>query len=195
MIDSSSDAATPGEIEVLGRQVFCDDELGLAWSAVDDLPPAPVLARVNGRNEVVLRTLSLVEEHDETQAEAAERAELYRLEAKLNLVLELLSELVMQHASPLPPRPLRFNSRGLCWLADDTVELDTLLLVECFVLPAWPVPLKLYARVKRVEPADGNGRYRICASLEGLSESAAIWLDKLVFRRHRRAIAQRRTRG
>src|SRR5690606_7467679 len=58
MIDSSSDAATPGEIEVLGRQVFCDDELGLAWSAVDDLPPAPVLARVNGRNEVVLRTLS-----------------------------------------------------------------------------------------------------------------------------------------
>lgn len=192
MIDSPSSTATPGEIAVLGRQVFCDDELGLAWSAVDGLPAPSVLARVNGRNEVVLRTLSLVEEHDETQAENAERAELHRLEAKLNLALELLAELVMQRASPLPPRQLRFNSRGLCWLADDALQPDALLLVECYVLPACPVPLKLYARVRSVEPADG--RHRVCASLEGLSESAAIWLDKLVFRRHRRAIAQRRTR-
>jgi len=192
MIDSSSGAATPGEIAVLGRQVFCDDELGLAWSAASSLPAAPVLARLNARNEVVLRTLSLVEEHDETQAENAERAELHRLEAKVNLALELLAELVTQRTSPLPPRPLRFNSSGLCWLADEPLELDALLLVECYVLPAWPVPLKLYARVKSVEPA--HGRHRICASLEALSEGAAIWLDKLVFRRHRRAIAQRRTR-
>lgn len=192
MIDSSSGTATPGEIAVLGRQVFCDDELGLAWSAASSLPAAPVLARLNARNEVVLRTLSLVEEHDETQAENAERAELHRLEAKVNLALELLAELVTQRTSPLPPRPLRFNSSGLCWLADEPLELDALLLVECYVLPAWPVPLKLYARVKSVEPV--HGRHRICASLEALSEGAAIWLDKLVFRRHRRAIAQRRTR-
>src|SRR5690606_291613 len=159
MIDSSSGAATPGEIAVLGRQVFCDDELGLAWSAADGLPAAPVLARLNARNEGVLRTLSLVEEHDETQAENAERADMHRLEAKLNLALELLAELVTQRASPLPPRPLRFNSSGLCWLADDVPEPDLLLLVECYVLPAWPVPLKLYARVRSVEPA--HGRHRV----------------------------------
>lgn len=192
MIDSTSGAPTAAEVAVLGRQVFCDDELGLAWSVVESLPVAPVLARVNGRNEVVLRTLSLVEEHDETQAENAERAEMHRLEAKVNLALELLAELLTQRTSPLPPRPIRFNSHGLCWLADEPIEIDVLLLVECYVLPAWPVPLKLYARVKSVEPA--NARHRICASLEGLSEGAAIWLDKLVFRRHRRAIAQRRTR-
>lgn len=193
MIDSTSGAPTAAEVAVLGRQVFCDDELGLAWSVVESLPVAPFLARVNGRNEVVLRTLSLVEEHDETQAENAERAELHRLEAKLNLVLELLAELVMQRASPLPPRPLRFNSHGLCWVAEDAFELDALLRVECYVLPAWPVPLELYVRVRSIEPSDG--RVRVCASIEGLSEGAATWLDKLVFRRHRRAIAQRRTRG
>lgn len=98
----------------------------------------------------------------------------------------------MQRTSPLPPRPLRFNSRGLCWLADEALELDALLLVECYVLPAWPVPLNLYARVRSVERADG--RHRVCTSLEGLSEGAAIWLDKLVFRRHRRAVAQSRSR-
>lgn len=192
MIDPSNGTTSPGELGVLGHQVFCDDELGLAWVGADELPAEAVLARLNARNEVVLRTLSLVEEHDETQAEDGERAEIHRLEAKVNLALELLAELVTQRATPLPPRSLRFNSKGLCWLADEAPDVNALLLIECHVLPAWPVPLKLYARVRHVENADG--RRRVCSALEGLSEGAAIWLDKLVFRRHRRAIAQRRAR-
>lgn len=193
MSDAASHAASAAELAVLGEQIHCEDELGLAWSGVEELPIAPVLARVNARNEVVLRTLSLVEEHDETQAEDAERAEIYRLEAKVNLALELLAELVSQRSSPLPPRSLRFNSRGLCWLADTPPEEGALLLIECYVLPAWPVPLKLYARVKSIEAAGST--HRVSAALEGLSEGAAAWLDKLVFRRHRRAIAQRRALG
>lgn len=192
MIEPAMHRASAAELAVLGQQVFCDDEIGFAWSSVDALPDAPALARLNARNEVVLRTLALVEEHDETRSEDAERAEVHRLEAKLNLALELLAELVMQRQSPLPGRAIRFNSRGLCWVADEPLELDALLLVECFVLPAWPVPLRLYARVRSSEP-DGAG-HRVCGSLEGLSDGAAIWLDKLVFRRHRRAVAQSRSR-
>lgn len=180
----------PAELAVLGEQVFCDDELGLAWTVIDQMPEEPALARMNARNEVVLRTLALVEEHDETQVEDAERAELHRLEAKLNLALELLADLVSEGQGTLPRRAVRFNSKGLCWQSAEALTPNSLLLVRCYALPAWPVPLKLLARVRSSEPS-GDG-YRICSRLEELSFGAANWLEKLVFRRHRRSIARSR---
>ena len=57
-------------------------------------------------------------------------------------------------------------------------------------LPAWPVALRLHAQVTSVR-SDGNG-FIICARLLGVSDTVKDWLEKLVFRRHRRAIAQQR---
>ncbi|HEY8519057.1 MAG TPA: PilZ domain-containing protein [Gammaproteobacteria bacterium] len=178
------------ELAVLGHQVFCDDEMPVGWSVVRALPDDHELARMNARNEVVLRTLALVEEHDETRTEDAERAEMHRVEAKINLVLELLAELVAAQQGALPARRVRFNSRGICWEADEQLAPDTLLAVVCYAATAWPVPLKLHVRVASSEPGDAG--FRTCARIEGLSAGAANWLEKLVFRRHRRAIAQSR---
>lgn len=175
------------ELEVLGERVFCDDELRFAWGEVAALPDEAALARMNARNETVLRTLALVEEHDETQSEDAERAELHRLEAKLNLALELLAELVATRQDGVPTHTVRFNSRGVCWNAPAAPPVASLLLVELYTLPAWPVPLKMHARVKSTMPRDGGER--VCAQLDGLTPGVRNWLEKLVFRRHRRAIA------
>lgn len=180
----------PAELAVLGEQIFCDDDLGLAWTVLDEKPEEAKLARMNARNEVVLRTLALVEEHDETQVEDAERAELHRLEAKLNLVLELLADLISEGQGTLPRRAVRFNSKGLCWQSEEALEPNALLIVRCYAQPAWPVPLKLIARVRSSLPSrDG---FRICSHLEEMSFGAANWLEKLVFRRHRRSIARSR---
>ncbi|HEX6999688.1 MAG TPA: PilZ domain-containing protein [Gammaproteobacteria bacterium] len=178
------------DLAVLGHQVFCDDEIPVGWSAVQALPDDHELARMNARNEVVLRTLALVEEHDETHTEDAERAEMHRVEAKVNLVLELLADLVAAQHGALPARWVRFNSRGICWEADEPLPPDTLLRVVCYAAAAWPVPLKLHVRVASSDP--GGAGFRICARIEGLSAGAANWLEKLVFRRHRRAVAQSR---
>ncbi|MBN1238762.1 MAG: PilZ domain-containing protein [Gammaproteobacteria bacterium] len=190
MTDRSAHPLPADELAVLGERVFCDDELGLEWTALEETPDEATVAQMNARNATVLRTLALVEEHDETQSEDAERAELHRLEAKLDLTLELLSDLISMKRGRVPRRAVRFNSRGLCWRADDAPPAGTLLLVDCFVLPAWPIPLKLLARVHGAEAADDG--HKVCTRLEQLDPGVRDWLEKLVFRRHRRAIARRR---
>jgi hypothetical protein len=180
----------PAELAVLGERVFCDDELGLGWTAIDDFPDDATITQMNVRNETVLRTLAIVEEHDETQSEDADRAELHRLEAKLDLALELLSELLSMKRGNVARRAVRFNSRGLCWRSAEAPAVGTLLLVECHVLPAWPVPLKLLATVRSTEAS--GGEHKVCTELEHVSVGVRDWLGKLVFRRHRRAIARSR---
>lgn len=184
---------TEGEAAALGEQVFCDDELGLAWRVIDRLPEALALNRINARNEAVLRALAMLEEHDETRSDAGERAEIHRLEGKLNLVLELLSELVRERQEGSVVQPVRFNALGLCWNVADPQDRDALLEVECFALPAWPVPLRLYARCTSCSFSDGS--WRLCSRFEGMTPGVSEWLEKLAFRRHRRAIALQRKRG
>jgi hypothetical protein len=180
----------PDERAVLGERVFCEDELAFNWSAIATLPPAGALTRLNGRNEAVLRALTMLEEHDESPAEDAERAEFHRLEGKINLVMELLAELVRERSVAANPVPMRFSAEGVCWAAPRECVPGTLLVTEWWVMPAWPVALRLYAEVASNRPAE-NG-FVVCARLVGVSDTVKDWLEKLVFRRHRRAIAQQR---
>ncbi|HEU4618978.1 MAG TPA: PilZ domain-containing protein [Gammaproteobacteria bacterium] len=185
-------AATAAELEVLGERVFCDDELGLAWSEVEALPEDAPLLRVNARNETVLRALAMLEEHDPSQSDDAERAELHRVEGKLDLALELLAELLRERQGALAPRRVRFNARGLCWDCEEAPRVGALLAIDCYALPPWPLPLKLFGRVTAVEPRAAG--CRVCTRLEGRTTGVNDWLGKLVFRRHRRSVAQQRHR-
>jgi hypothetical protein len=182
---------TEAESQVLGESLYCEDELSLSWALALDLPAPEVLNRQNHRNENVLRALTMLEEHDESQAEDAERADLYRLEGKLNLVLELVAELVRERAGGAEPVQMRFNAAGLCWSTDETFPKDTLLVTQWYLLPSWPVALQLYARVRSCRAAGDLNL--VCAELEGVSTGVAEWLEKLVFRRHRRMVALQRT--
>ncbi len=182
-----------GEDAALGGQVACDDEIGLAWRPIDQLPTTLASNRINARNEAVLRSLAMLEEHDETRADPGDRAELHRLEGKLNLVLELVSELVRERQEQAVVQPVRFNSVGMCWSVERPQNEGTLFEIECYALPAWPVPLRLFARsVACVEQA---GYWRLCTRFEGLTPGVSEWLDKLAFRRHRREVALQRKRG
>jgi hypothetical protein len=178
------------ERAVLGDGLHCDDALGFRWQAQNDVPMATVMARINARNEAVLRSLAMLEEHDESAADDVERAEFHRLEGKVNLVLELLSELVRQQHPGPPQIAMRFSAEGVCWHAPSAFRDGELLLTEWYLLPAWPVALTLYARV--AHSRRGPDGHLVCARIEGASDSTRDWLEKLVFRRHRRAIAQQR---
>jgi hypothetical protein len=182
---------SPAEIDVLGEQVFYDDELGLGWEEIEVLPGEIPLGRINARNETVLRSITMLEERDETQVENAERAEFNRLEGKVDLLLELLAQMVRNGESPARAHSLRLNARGLCWNTAVAPPADALLCIELYPLPAWPLHLTLYARV--TDMAQRHRDWRVCARIEALSVGAKEWLDKLVFRRHRRAVAMSRS--
>lgn len=181
------------EFDVLGEHVFCDDQIAIEWKVISSLPGEPELKRRDSQNERVLRALSLVEEHDETQSDVAERAEFHRLEGKVDLVLELLTVLVKSSQGARELRSARFNSRGLCWNSNQSPPEGALLDVDCYLLAQWPLPLKLCARV--VESAARAEQFRVCTRIEGLGHVSRDWFGKLVFRRHRRTIALQRKQG
>jgi hypothetical protein len=180
----------PEERAVLGERVFCEDDIPFAWAATPALPPRGALTRLNGRNESVLRALSMLEEHDESPAEDAERADFRRLEGKLDLAMELLAELVRDRIGATPSVRVRFSAEGVCWQATRAEAEGTLLFTDWWLLPAWPVALRLHAEVAG-NRRSGDG-WIVCARLVGQTDTVKDWLEKLVFRRHRRAIAQQR---
>jgi hypothetical protein len=69
-----------------------------------------------------------------------------------------------------------------------------LVAIVCDLLPPWPVPIEMHGRVPGVDRY-AERAYRACARLEGQTGGVNDWLGKLVFRRHRRSIAQQRQRG
>jgi hypothetical protein len=186
-------ALSEAEFEVLGEHVFCDDEIRIVWQSIGELPGEHEQSLRDMQNEKVLRALALVEEHDQTPADVGERAEFHRLEGKIDLILELVTALVRRQQSEDAPRSARFNQRGLCWDTSERIPAGTLLDLECYLLTQWPVPLKLCARV--VDAVPRGTEFRICTRIEGLGRASRDWLGKLVFRRHRRTVAQQRARG
>jgi hypothetical protein len=186
-------ALSQAELDVLGESVFCDDEIGVDWRVLEAMPEEQELARRNQHNEKVLRALALFEEHDQSPSDEAERAELHRLEGKIDLLLELVTVLVRDQQGDRV-RNARFNTRGLCWDTQRPPPAKALLDVDCYLAAQWPLPLKLCARVVGIMPAR-DGAHRVCSRIEGLSGTARDWLGKLVFRRHRRSVALHRARG
>ncbi len=187
-------ALAPAEFEVLGEHVFCDDEIGIDWRVLETMPDENELSRRNLHNEKVLRALALFEEHDQSPSDDSERAELHRLEGKIDLLLELVTVLVRNQQGGSLVRNARFNTRGLCWDAQQPPPAKALLDVDCYLLAQWPLPLRLSARVVDIVPAR-EGKHRVCSRIEGLSGPCRDWLGKLVFRRHRRSVALHRARG
>jgi hypothetical protein len=187
-------ALSQAELDVLGEHVFCDDEIGIDWQVLEAMPDEQELARRNLHNEKVLRALTLFEEHDQTRSDDAERAELHRLEGKIDLLLELVTVLVRDQQSGTRVRNARFNTGGLCWDAQRQPPARALLDVNCFLLAQWPLPMQFCARVVDVVPGR-DGAWRVCTRIEGLGGPSKDWLGKLVFRRHRRSVAQQRARG
>lgn len=175
----------------LNEGLVHEDDLPLGWAEVEGLPPEQRLAAINVSNEALIRACEGLEESHRPSEESPELAhELARVEAKLNLVLELLGDwLRVQGGQPQSHR-VRFNALGLEWWAAQGPAPNALVRVELYVCPAFPRAMTLFGRVvTREQDADG---VRTVLAFEGLSEAVRDGLERMIFRRHRREVAQRR---
>lgn len=171
------------------RSLVYEDDLPLGWEAVDELPSAQRLATLNAGNEAMLRAREGLEEPPRATEESQEFAqEFQRLDSKLNLIMELLAEWLRRQGDLPPVLPLRFNARGIAWRSDDRPPADALVRLQLYICPTFPKPLVLYGRVLPGEPGDDGA----VVTFEGLSTGLVDGLERLVFRRHRREVAQLR---
>ena len=167
----------------------CEDRLPLAWKVESALPDEAEILRINGSNEALLQVLAGLEEHvPRVEDHPGEMTQaLYRLDAKMELLIGLLGDALRRQSSLPSAVPVRFSGMDLIWPAGDRPPAGTLLSIDLYVSSTVPRALHLFGRAG---PADVDGHIHV-AFVE-MGAAVREGLEKLVFRRHRRAIAQSR---
>jgi hypothetical protein len=174
-----------GESKHDGSLVY-DGLLPFSVQILDAMPSDNTLAMVNDKNEHSLRS-SLVgndnfdlEEHDELGHY------LKRQEAKIDLLLDMVTELLTQQKRLPEERQLRLTPQGLQWQqCDANLPADAWVEVLLYLTPSLPRPLRFFGTV------NSNAETH-SVNFIAVSQPVTELMEKLLFRHHRRAVAQQR---
>lgn len=180
------------ENDPLAQGLIYEAKLPFQWCALEDIPDIAEQLQINESNEAVLQAINVLEEfhHPDLADEYGVVAqELNRIDAKVNLMLDLLSQLLTQQKLLPGHCPVRFGAEGLAWRTSEVGEIQSgqHLAVDVYMQPRYPSPLKLTGDVVSIEA--GEDGVWITIAYHGLTPSLHNAFDKLIFRHHRRSVA------
>lgn len=175
--------------QAFSERVTYDDGLHVSCVALTEALGDLQRTAMRDRNLSVLGTLAMFSERrsDTADEESPMALDLQRLDSKMNVLMAMLDQLLQRHAE-LPPRSrVSFNAIGALlplslWPAGQTQALVRLHFDGCLALP-----LELLAQ--RVQERDAD---HIFVSFETMDEATCDAIERLVFRHHRRKVAERR---
>lgn len=179
----------PNKFEAHG--VFYAADLPLGWTPLGGTHPAQN-EQWQYAGAALLRALAVLEtpvpdvERDITSAGGKA---MERLEAKLDLTLSLMTQLMRQQAELPPLHHVVLRASSLEWIGETVPAERQRILLSLHISPKLPQPLILPATVTGVALQD-NGASRVRADFAELSEEMAEWLERTIFRFHRRSIQQ-----
>jgi len=171
-----------------------DTQVPLYWSADAQLVSSARLAALGHQIEETLQAVTGLEDlrapvvDDTSQAGQG----MARLEFKLNLVLELLSELISQSQERPPPHQVKIGARQVYWTAgaDNTPAVGDTGILDLYVHPLYVRPLRLPGQVSTIDATGDHARVTLeLAELEPMAQDA---LERWIFVHHRRSVAQAR---
>ena len=140
----------------------------------------------------VFATVAALEERAPVVGEEAGiEVEIARLHQKMQLLMEMVGSLMRAQQALPTARPVRLVAGGLRW-SDGARPVGERGVVELWLHPCCPEPLRLPVQLLMIQP-EGEG-VRIDAVFEPLPETLADALEKHVFLRHRRELAEARQR-
>jgi hypothetical protein len=184
--DSQNGQVAEAEQALFGDTLVATESLPVRLVVGSELDSAHLQARA----EWLLRTLGQIEsgaiDHDEEHPDPALR----RVEAKLDLTLDLLSS-VLQTSRPLPEETrLRWSHLGVSFVSSVDMSTHAQAVLHLYLRPWLPTPLALPVRLLAQQAESTGARLWLAFELEhpGLQRA----LDKLLFRQHRRHVAQTR---
>ncbi|HEU4671165.1 MAG TPA: PilZ domain-containing protein [Dyella sp.] len=178
---------TPSLWPDFAERVSVSDALRVAVTMRDPESDAHALARQAERNVAAMASIAALEERrPEPEDDGPVMQELARLDAKLNALVELVGR-ALQPAGSLPPRvPVRFNALGIVVPAE-VLPAGQELCVRLHPDVCPSLTLELPAVLER-RLDDGQA----FLAFRPLGEPHAAALERLVFRTHRRKIAEAR---
>ncbi|WP_169577463.1 PilZ domain-containing protein [Sinimarinibacterium sp. CAU 1509] len=166
------------------------DRVPLEVTALSSIPAADELHQWHDAD---LRVLAAVATLDEAYARAdaggsGDDAEIDRLHQKIDLVLDLLATLVRGLRSHAAEVPVLLSKEGLAWPQSWLdLAVGSWVRVELELHPSAPQRLVWAAEV--VAHQDGE----VCAKFLTPPEALDAALERYVFRRHRRSVAEARS--
>jgi hypothetical protein len=172
------------------------DNISIAWRAIDHELDQKHLAMVNASNEEFLRAVSVIgdaggqkESQEATSGVVAQ--EVARLDLKVNLLLDLVGTLIYHQLDIPDTSPVRVSAAGVAWRGDVPAP-GTRVYLQLYIQRGLPKPLCCYGEV--VSSAEEFAERKARVRFIGLTGSAQSWLEKLIFRHHRREVAYKRSK-
>lgn len=144
-----------------------------------------------GDNLLLIRVLALMDVLS-ADPNADDEAAIHRLaiEARLDLCLMLLGRLLAQQ-QPLPAsRRVMLSGEDASWLHEAPLPVGEVGGLALYLIPNVPEPLRLPARVSACIQKETGWQVTVAFCID--DPLLQDWLDKTVFRRHRREISERR---
>lgn len=181
-------------LETLGTAVIYSDILPFEWGSTHDLNEEGI-ARLNFENDECLRHLLLL---DDYLQEGGDEDEVYpglaRIELKVNLLLDLMGQLLARQTLFPPKKSVRIAGTGIEWIDqsinDDFPILNQLGVIKIYLNSSYPRCLKLPCKIASYSvESEGN---KLVGTFEHINQGVRSQLEKWIFRRHRRVIAQER---
>jgi len=173
----------------LGGGLIFEELLPLAWTP-GALPRGLELARLNSDDYQLLGAESSLEEVRVPEALKEESQallhELQRLEYKLNVLLRLTADLAARSAGLPHQQPVRLGARGLEWSGAAAPAVGESGILQIYINPALPQPLKIPCVVVGERTQEGARVAQL--QFRDLSEAVVDMLEKLIFRHHRRLV-------
>lgn len=173
---------------VLYEELAYEDVVPVAWRSLPEPFDPALIGSFADRNLRVLQSLAALDEHgqiEKVDENSPYAADILRLDMKVNLLLDMMGQLLVQSH----PRPratsIRFNTLGGVWQGTSPYpQLGEQGVLEVYLRDCIAEPLRLVGRISSVAP-DG----RIKARFIPPGEHIADLMEKLAFRKHRRQVA------
>lgn len=171
-----------------------EGNLPLSWSPITRPIPVFTLDEWMHTNVAILHALSTMEtvptdKENELGTVAAKAIE--RLEAKIDLSLNLLARVLSQNIDYPDSVPVRLSAHGIEWVSSEAPAPGAEIALSLYLSHKIPQQLVFPAKVTHTETTSGGQRTR--AEFLDLNEDMKDWLERTVFRYHRRAIQSRHT--
>ncbi len=175
--------------------LFYESNISLVYHVVNAFPGESELVKINEDNSRFLKALAALSEGAPEAGEELPQtaAELQRLDLKLNLLLEIVGQLLANQRALPAPTTVRLGHTGVEWVAQDCPSSGAQVCIELYLRSELPSPLKFHgvAVLADSEQGSANVSKRVQVRFVGLNSALQDDLEKFIFRRHRRSIAQR----
>jgi hypothetical protein len=177
----------------LGAGLVYEDLVPMRWRKSEDEIKPSQLIRIDDSNEEILRFISVLDDYgSETASDSrsSNTGDITRIEHKVNLILDLVSQILVHNVDLPDAVPIRMSASGIQWQCDTRLDIGQYIFLDIYFYHNYPRPIVLVGQVQGVDKLGAGYDTRV--GFEYMSDMVRRWLDKIIFRHHRRVVAHAR---